>query len=344
MTPEQVAAQLAQRAQQNPEIAAFLTNGTFAGLSQSTQNEIMRALNGTPYANSPGGFYTAIKATTAAKTNAQGNNTGAVTGREDHRGQTPVAPGASNPTGLVSNQTGAPEFGGNDPGLLPPSATPAGPPSPPPVAPPPSAMPNTGAGPTTQPDTGPGSPGNLQNIALSGDQNFAFSKMMDMLGLAPGQQGAFGGSIAKTLLPLFQAYFGLNGLQGDGTTNAVDNSSKALNGFAGMVNGEQGLMGQLQGYANSSLGNINAMGDKLSDPNEQQRYMDMALALSTAGENPLVRQAMADENTRAQYGFDKASFDGLGTPTGPKNYIKWLQGQGADQSNYSDIIRLFGGK
>src|SRR6476469_2397312 len=123
MTPEQVAAQLAQRAQQNPEIGQFLTDGTFAGLSQSPQNEIMRALNGTPYANAPGVFYTALKGTTKANTNAQGNNANAVTGRGDHRGQAPVAPGASNPTGLISNQAGAPEFGGNDPGLLPPTAT-----------------------------------------------------------------------------------------------------------------------------------------------------------------------------------------------------------------------------
>src|SRR6476469_8417926 len=118
MTPEQVAAQLAQRAQQNPEIGQFLTDGTFAGLSQSTQNEIMRALNGTPYANAPGVFYTALKGTTKANTNAQGNNANAVTGREDHRGQPPVPPGQSNRPGLFSNQAAAPSFGGKVPGFL----------------------------------------------------------------------------------------------------------------------------------------------------------------------------------------------------------------------------------
>ena len=188
-----------------------------------------------------------------------------------------------------------------------------------------------------------GDPSNLKNMSLSQQPDFAFAQMMEMIGLAPGNQGGFGAGIAKMLKPLFQAHNVLGGLQGDGKTNMIDNQTNSLNSFVNTIlGGGSSAMGDLQGYANSTLGNIRGMGSKIADPNEQQRYMDAALALSTAGDNPMIRQAMADQNIRAQYGFDKAQHAGLGSKDGPKNYINWIGKQ--DDSQFEDIIRLFGGR
>lgn len=224
---------------------------------------------------------------------------------------------------------------------------------------PPSTGVNLGSSltPTVTPPPTPGTPppggpagsqqGQLaQNVILGtpgdkGDETM-LQMLMERIGIDLGNPGLYGGTIASAINEYLPYYRSLLGLQGDSTPGAVNNQyTSGLDNLVGMI-GNNTFFSGMQDFAGKTRDTLLGALPRLRDVGEQQNYLNALLSLDSAGQNPLLRQASADDATRAWLGYRSENFNKPpGTPGAPTSYIDWLLGQ--NDPRYGAVLNLLGG-
>lgn len=191
----------------------------------------------------------------------------------------------------------------------------------------------------TPPVSGPGSAAFGQNSILRDNPDDMLLALMDRIGVDLGSPGLYGKQIANSINDYLPYFHQLLGLQG-GAGNPDTMYSGGLDQLAGMV-GNNTLFSGMQDFANQTKGTLGSRLGDLKDVNQQKSYLDALLALSTAGQNPMLRQGAADESMRSWLGYKRAGYnDPLGVGS-QGSYVSFLQDQ--EDPRYNTVLQLLGG-
>jgi len=215
------------------------------------------------------------------------------------------------------------------------------PPAPPAGGPPVNPVePNPGA-PVTPPGVDPRA--FLANSNLRDNPDDMLLALLNRIGIDLGSPGLYGQQIAKNInsyLPYFHQLLGLQG-QGGGPSGDVNNMySGGLDQLVGMI-GNNTLYSGMQDFAGKTRDTLGASLGELKDVEQQKSYLDAVLALSTAGQNPMLRQGAADNAMRSWLGYKTAA---INDPVGVGNkgsYVSFLEDQ--TDPRYNTVLQLLGG-
>ena len=167
--------------------------------------------------------------------------------------------------------------------------------------------------------------------------------LMERMGVSMQDPGLYGGVIASKINEYLPYFYDLLGLQGQ-TNSPVALNNLYTGGLDQLVNmvGSNTFFSGMQDFAGKSRDTLMGALPRLRDVGQQQNYLNNILALLTAGQNPLLRQASADDATRAWLGYRSENFNKPpGTPGAPTSYIDWLLGQ--NDPRYGAVLNLLGG-
>jgi hypothetical protein len=197
--------------------------------------------------------------------------------------------------------------------------------------------------PTPTPDTGPNSVAFGQNSIFRDNPDDMLLALLDRIGVDLGSPGLYGKQIASGIndyLPYFHQLLGLQGGSGAPSGDVNNMYTGGLDKLAGMI-GNNTLFSGMQDFANQTKGTLGARLGDIKDVQQQKSYLDAMLALSTAGQNPLLRQGAADNAMRSWLGYKRGAIaDPLGV--GSKgSYVSFLEDQ--TDPAYSTVLQLLGG-